>query len=427
MEGLVVYVDEKVETVLEDKACQAEPVQRMAKVTADEFKSALLQVGFSVVVNPKQRRDMVVRLKIIAVGCDSGDGKISSYGGRPQYKLDLSFENRGRLVFEHAWAGSEWRDDGHEDVLRGLVMADSLRRFASGPHEPDNLGEDGVVTNAPAAQIRKPTPTPPPSAAMNFVQGAAQNSAFALIIGVTAYRDVPGADGSKQDAERFASLARITLGIPEDHIRLAYDERATRSDLEKHFAWLKQNVPEGGRIYFAFSGHGAPNPSSGTPYLLPFDGDPKDLDRTAIPLTSIVDSLAETRAAEVLVLLDSCFSGAGGRSVLAPGSRPLVNVKSVDPRARVAVFSAATDAEISGTAPNNSGGLFSYVLAQALGRGEADVDGDGDISLEELTAWVTPRVTRQARKDSREQTPRLILGSNLQAGKFIVARGLATQ
>jgi hypothetical protein len=35
-------------------------------------------------------------------------------------------------------------------------------------------------------------------------------------------------------------------------------------------------------------------------------------------------------------------------------------------------------------------------------------------------------VTRQARKDSREQTPRLILGSDLQAAKFVVARGLAT-
>jgi hypothetical protein len=303
---------------------------------------------------------------------------------------------------------------------------EALRKFAAGPREPDNPGSGGGAAVVSAGAAPKPTSSSPSFAPTNFVQGGAQNNAFAFIVGVTNYRDVPRADGAKQDAERFAALSRTTLGIPEDHIRVAYDDRATRSDLEKHLAWLKQNVPAGGRIYFAFSGHGAPNPSSGTPYLLPFDGDPRDLDRTAIALTAIVDALADTQAADVLLLLDSCFSGAGGRSVLAAGRRPLVAVKSVEAKARVAVFSAATDAEISGAAPNGAGGLFSSVLAQAIGHGDADVNGDGDISLDELATWVTPRVTRQARKDSREQTPHLILGSDLQAAKFVVVRGLAT-
>jgi len=427
MSGLVLYVDDKIETALMDSDCRQDAVQRALKVSADELRSGLLKAGFGVVLDPQQQRDMVVKLKFVARACWGSNGEPKIGEG----KWEVTFQNRGRLVAQVAetWGANlyGWDYEGQDgSFLRRLTTTEALRSFASGPREPDNPGSGGGAAVASTGTAPKPTSSSPSSAPTNFVQGGAQNNAFAFIVGVTNYRDVPRADGAKQDAERFAALARTTLGIPEDHIRVAYDDRATRSDLEKHLAWLKQNVPAGGRIYFAFSGHGAPNPSSGTPYLLPFDGDPKDLDRTAIALTAIVDALADTRAADVLVLLDSCFSGAGGRSVLAAGSRPLVAVKSVETKARVAVFSAATDAEISGAAPNGTGGLFSFVLAQAIGHGDADVNGDGDISLDELATWVTPRVTRQARKDSREQTPRLILGSDLQAAKFVVARGLAT-
>jgi hypothetical protein len=422
MAGLVIYVDDKIETTLQDSDCRQAPAQKWAQMKADGFRSALLRAGFAVVLDPKQQRDMVAKLQLVAYSCSSSTGSPNS--GVP-VDWDVSFQNRGRLVEQRSWNAFDGPGDS-EGGVRGFATSEALRKFASGPHEPDYAGSGGGAAVASTGTAPKPTSSSPSSAPTNFVQGGAQNNAFAFIVGVTNYRDVPRADGAKQDAERFAALARTTLGIPEDHIRVAYDDRATRSDLEKHLAWLKQNVPAGGRIYFAFSGHGAPNPSSGTPYLLPFDGDPKDLDRTAISLSAIVDALADTRAADVLVLLDSCFSGAGGRSVLAAGGRPLVAVKSVEAKARVAVFSAATDAEISGAAPNGAGGLFSHVLAQAIGHGDADVNGDGDISLDELATWVTPRVTRQARKDSREQTPRLILGSDLQAAKFVVARGLAT-
>src|SRR5262249_42963993 len=156
------------------------------------------------------------------------------------------------------------------------------------------------------------------------VAGAMQRNAYAVIVGVEKYRDVSvSATGARADATRVAELARATLGIPDDQIKLAIDDHASRSDIEKNLTWLKNNVPQDGRVYFYFSGHGAPDPSAGTSYLVPYDGDPKSLDDTTLPLTSVLGALSSTKAKDILAIVDACFSGAGGRSVLPPGVRPL--------------------------------------------------------------------------------------------------------
>lgn len=60
--------------------------------------------------------------------------------------------------------------------------------------------------------------------------------------------------------------------------------------------------------------------------------------------------------------------------------------------------------------------------------GQADVNGDGQVSLQELSDWVSPRVVRDAKKDSRDQHPKLVVGSAVGgAASFIVEYGLATK
>jgi hypothetical protein len=296
------------------------------------------------------------------------------------------------------------------------------------------------ATPAPAAPQAPPAaavvaaPAPPASpavsvAASGYVVAAPQPSAYALIIGIEKYRDVPSPTGARGDAEKFAKLARQTLGVPESHIQVAVDDRASKGDIEKHLEWLKANAQPGSRIYFFFSGHGAPEPTTGTSYLLPYDGDPRYLDGTALRLQTVLARLQETKAREVLAVLDSCFSGAGGRSVLPPGARALVRVQAPPTAARIALFSASSGAQTSGPAPGSaSEGLFTQKILQALGGGQGDLNGDGQVSLEELRDWVKPRVTRDAKSDNRDQTPELFLGNNIGApSSFIVAWGLATK
>ena len=260
-----------------------------------------------------------------------------------------------------------------------------------------------------------------------LVSAAPQPGAYALIIGIDRYRDVPGAPGARADAEAFARIARKTLGLKDDHIQVALDDRATRSDVLRGLQWLKQNVAAGGRVYFFYSGHGAPATDQST-YLLPFDGNPKDLADSAVPMSEVMKKLGETGAKEVLAMVDACFSGAGGRSVLPPGARPLMRVKEAEPTAHMALFSASQGDEISGPATGGGAGVFTKYVTTALGTGQADINGDGQVSLQELSDWVTPRVAREARTDNREQHPRLIVGNGVgSAGNFIIEYGLATK
>lgn len=259
-----------------------------------------------------------------------------------------------------------------------------------------------------------------------LVSASPQPTAFALIVGIEKYRDVTAATGARTDAEKFAELARVTLGVPEDNIKILLDDRAGRTDISKQLRWLQANVTNGARVYFYFSGHGAPEPTSGVSYLVPYDGDPQYLKDTAIPMTEILGELEKTKAKEVLAMADSCFSGAGGRSVLAPGTRPLVRVEEPKQQARVALLSASSGSQISGPAADGSGGLFSKYLIDAIGSGQGDINGDGQISLKELSEWIGPRVAREAKKANREQTPHLTLGKRLgSAEEFIISWGYA--
>jgi len=96
--------------------------------------------------------------------------------------------------------------------------------------------------------------------------------------------------------------------------------------------------------------------------------------------------------------------------------------------AQLALFSASSGNEISGPVAAGNGGLFTKYVLDGLGSGAADVNGDGQVSLSELSQWVTPRVAREAKKDNRDQNPALTVGKGLgSADGFIVEWGLASK
>jgi hypothetical protein len=313
------------------------------------------------------------------------------------------------------------RNDGAPEPRRSRDDEPDARRSDRPKDQSGRASDDAAVT--PAAP-----PPASPAAPPTVVAGTPQLGAYAVVVGVEHYRELPAPGGAKSDAERFARWLRQGLGIPAEHVRLALDDHATKSDVEKDLDWLKGNVPAGARVYFFFSGHGAPDASRGTPYLLPYDGDPSFLERTALPLAEVTKALSETKATEVLAFVDACFSGSGGRSVLPPGARPLVIVRESTPATKMAVFSAAQGAEISGPTPDGKSGLFSSTLLDGVATGAADADGDGRITLQELSDWVRPRVARVAKEANRDQHPSMVLGSGIGApASYAVEWGLPTR
>lgn len=292
----------------------------------------------------------------------------------------------------------------------------------------------GTVPAAPAA-AQNLVSTPAAVAPGAIVRGDAQRNAFALVVGIERYRDAPAAVGARADADDFARVAEITLGVPPAQIHKIFDDRATKADIEGELEWIKLNVPKGGRVYFYYSGHGAPGakPNAGarieTPYIVPYDARANSLARTGIALDQALEVLKRSAAKEVFAFLDSCFSGKDGfRSGPSAGARPLVPVELTTPASTV-VYSAARADQVAGPDLSGQRGVFSKYLVQALGSARAEYNGDRNITFKELIDWMNNRVVAESKQANRVQEPSVSVqrGSESLVNDAILAYGVSAE
>jgi hypothetical protein len=221
---------------------------------------------------------------------------------------------------------------------------------------------------------------------------------LAVIIGIEGYQNLPKSDYSYDDAKLVKDYVKA-LGFKERNIELLIDEKATKSSIEKSLeAWIKNKAKPDSKVFIYYSGHGAPDPSTGEAYLVPYDGDPNYLNITGYPLRRLYDNLGKLQVAEVVVVLDACFSGAGGRSVLAKGARPLVmmTTSTVLP-SNIAVLSATQGTQISTSSTEKGHGVFTYYFLKAL--------KDGKKTLAEIYEYIKPNVEDEAKQLNVQQSP----------------------
>jgi len=320
----------------------------------------------------------------------------------------------GTTVLSNAWIKAHsaytgeplWEARGQGKVGRpafpGLGRA---LRLAFQPGRPAFQLLAESKAKAPAAVAPAPAAPPtapeivsdvdsPPSALAPRVKG------HAVIIGVSRYRQaLPRADFADRDARTMARYAHAILGYPEENVTVLVDDGATRSDFEKNLERrLANRVEADDEVFIYYSGHGAPKPATGDAYLVPFDGDPAYLDETGYSLKRLYAALAKLPAKRITVALDSCFSGAGERSVIAQGMRPLVAVASAPVPDRVTVISAGAAEQVSGSYRPQGHGLFTYFLLKGLKENGPD--------LRKAFDYLKPEVSRVARREyNAEQDP----------------------
>lgn len=241
-------------------------------------------------------------------------------------------------------------------------------------------------------------------------------NAYAIVIGIEQYRQkLPRADYATHDARIVTDYLTKVLGYPEENVVTLLNEHASNVDLAKYFEkWLPNNVETGSTLFVYFSGHGAPDPKSGGAYLVPYDGDPSFIAETGYSLKRMYDALGKLPAREIVVALDSCFSGAGGRSVLAKGARPLVmNLGNLPVTTRnMTIMTAASGDQISSTYEEKGHGLFTYFMLKGI-KDEDVLKKDGSIAIHSLFSYLKPQVERMARRQyNNEQSPQLISSDN---------------
>lgn len=241
------------------------------------------------------------------------------------------------------------------------------------------------------------------------IPGKEDKNSFAIIIGISQYREkgITKIKYASHDAEIMSMYLKKARGVPPENIKMLLDENATKSDLEAYIEdWLPKRAKKDSTIFVYYAGHGTPNLKTQEAFLVPYDGHP-DFTSKLFPLKRLYAGLNTLEAKEVVVMLDSCFSGAGGRSVIQEGARPMVIVNE-NPCVKCMVLAAATGSQISSDYDKVQHGLFTYFLLKGM-RGEADLtdtDQNGEVSLGELSRYVAQQVSEVAARDlNREQTP----------------------
>lgn len=312
---------------------------------------------------------------------------------------------RGANVFSTNYAGTPVK---YAEIRGNDQIALFLRQAqAKAAGEPSPGVASVVAPVAPRVQAPSSDVDRLPAA-----RNAKKKNAYAVVVGIGRYREkLPAADFADKDAELVGEYLTKVLGYPEENVVVRLNERATRTDLVKYFEeWLRNNVEPDASVFIYYSGHGTPNVKSGEAFLVPYDGDPAFTDSTAYPLKQLYAALDKLPAKDVTVVLDSCFSGAGGRSVLAKGARPMVLTVDAPAQAtgKTVVLAASGGDQISNSFEEKGHGLLTYYFLKGL-HGDADANKDGGIEMSELFDYVKPNVQRVARKQyNNEQTPQLL-------------------
>src|SRR5436190_8003639 len=148
--------------------------------------------------------------------------------------------------------------------------------------------------------------------------------------------------------------------------------RVTRPVLRK--AW-ERLLDFDGDVLFYFSGHGTPTKLGG--YLVTQEGEMGD---PGLRMNDIVELCAQSKARQIVLLFDCCFSGAAGN--IAPSTSSIDNQAQL--REGVTILAAAGADQVAMEVGGH--GVFPSLVLGALRGGAADVRGD--VSAASLYAYV---------------------------------------
>jgi len=183
---------------------------------------------------------------------------------------------------------------------------------------------------------------------------------------------------SRNSGETMESVANKALGVPNRHIYSLIDQKATSGAIKDNLRLMLDNVSEGDTVYFYYSGHGIPALPDNDPYILPQDKIPDYIkDDPYFKLNNIYRTLSDSKAGKIIVLVDSCFSGAtDGVSVIkGVAASRLVPKKVAIDQDRMVVITAGRDKEYSNMYAEKEQRLFSYYLMKSLIEGQRSIEG----------------------------------------------------
>ncbi len=312
------------------------------------------------------------------------------------------------------------RDFAGKEILPCTYELDQTNRLC--PQKPaldafDTLGDNikqecltvynqisGKGTNENTPQLAQQTPVAPSQnanvpAAPRILSDVDQNipvtgkkaeNTYVLIIANEDYAFVDNVDFALNDGKTFKEYCTKTLGIPEKQIWLF--ENASYGILKAGISKMVQamNLFEGANAIVYYCGHGIPDEKSSDAYIIPTDGNGKDM-ATCYSLKELYTTLSQTKAENVTYFLDACFTGAKkDGSMLIAARGVAIKPKAETLSGNSVVFSATSADETAMAYKEKQHGLFTYYLLKKL------QETKGEVSYGELSEYLQNNVKKES-------------------------------
>jgi tetratricopeptide (TPR) repeat protein len=243
---------------------------------------------------------------------------------------------------------------------------------------------------------------------------------YALVVGISKYRNLPAEaqlEYPDRDAESIYTVLISAEGgqFPAENVHKLINENASAANIRRELeTWLPSVTHDDDRVLIYFAGHGFV--SGGKAYFAPYDIDLKNIAATSYPMDQLGEDIGGKINGKWKVLItDSCHSGA----ITPEADRAKVNQTLLDLQKSLFSITASRDREQSYESEKWGGGhgIFTYYVVKGL-EGEADTNGDGIVSADELAEYVHTNVrlaTNAAQNPTSERgsfDPNMVLAYN---------------
>jgi uncharacterized caspase-like protein len=196
---------------------------------------------------------------------------------------------------------------------------------------------------------------------------------LAIVVGINEYERLKKLKYAKQDAlkikgflEERGEVESVLLFTDDSEPIDGKPTRATHTNLRDLFVsrFDKEFLRPEDNLWFFFSGHGQRH--NQRDYLLPIDGNPRDIDGTGITVDFITDRLSKSGAGNIVLILDACRNVlTGGKGGGELGHEATERVRE---RGLISIFACQPE-EQSWEEDALGQGIFTFALLKALQEG----------------------------------------------------------
>ncbi|MEU6672724.1 AAA domain-containing protein [Streptomyces sp. NPDC046925] len=224
----------------------------------------------------------------------------------------------------------------------------------------------------------------------------------ALLVGTAVYEDVhfPALPSVRADVHYLSQILEMpAVGRYEKCVRVEDSSKAAIKQAVEQF--LRDREPDE-LVVLYLSGHGAYDREDGQLYYVTTDTEADRLQQTALEASYVTDQLEKCAARRKVLLLDCCFSGSAVQGFRSKGASHSTTAPVVE-ASGVYVITASQHWEQAFTTDADQPSQFTKAMVDGLHSGQADLDGDGKVSANDLFRYIS-RDLRKA-PDGRRQTP----------------------